>query len=100
MSKKPAKPPVWWKNTFFIFGFALLVLAVWGLVKGEAVIRDPGQKFETGLVMFYLIGGVVMLGNGWMTHQQSMQQFSELSDDEVPASVQEPTSGVEEEAND
>lgn len=41
-----------------------------------------------------------MLGNGWMTHQQSVQQFSELSDEEVPASVQEPTSGVEEEAND
>lgn len=96
MSKKSVKPPAWWKNTFFLFGFALLVLAVFGLIKGESVIRDPGQRFETGLVMFYLVGGIVMLANGWMTHQQSVQQFNELVGDEGEAPSFTHSSGVEE----
>lgn len=78
MSKKRPAEPRWWMNTFFLFGFALFVLAIWGLVKGEDVIRDPGQIFETGLVWLYLGGSVLMLANGWMTHQQAVQQYSEF----------------------
>lgn len=52
------------------------------MMSGEDVIRDPGQKFETGLVLFYFVASVVMLANGWMTHSQSIQQYDELMMDE------------------
>ena len=78
MSKKAPARPAWWKNTFFWFGFALLGLAIFGLISGENVIRDPGQKFETGLVGFYLLGAILMLVNGWMTHQQAVQFYAEF----------------------
>ncbi len=77
MSSKAPVAPVWWKNTFFLFGIVLILLAVLGLIRGEAVIRDPGQKFETGLVLFYFLGGVAMLVNGWLTHSQGQQLFDE-----------------------
>ncbi|MFM9874378.1 MAG: hypothetical protein ACKVQS_13045 [Fimbriimonadaceae bacterium] len=77
MSSKAPVAPVWWKNTFFLFGFVLILLAIFGLVRGEAVIRDPGQKFETGLVLFYFFGGIAMLVNGWLTHLQGLQIFEE-----------------------
>lgn len=80
-SKRPSKP-VWWKNTFFLFGFALVGLAVWGLVSGDSVIRDPGQKREeVSLVLLYFVASLVMLFNGWMTHTQTIQQYQELLDD-------------------
>jgi hypothetical protein len=82
VAKKAPVAPVWWKNTFFLFGIALLALAILGLVRGEGVIRDPGQKFETGLVLYYFIGGVVMLVNGWVTHSQNVQAFSEAGSHE------------------
>jgi hypothetical protein len=77
VSSKAPIAPVWWKNTFFLFGFVLVLLAVLGLIRGEAVIRDPGQKFETGLVIFYFLGGIAMLVNGWLTHSQGQQLFDE-----------------------
>lgn len=77
MSSKAPVAPVWWKNTFFLFGFVLVLLSLLGLVRGEGVIRDPGQKFETGLVLFYFLGGIAMLVNGWLTHSQSQQMFEE-----------------------
>lgn len=76
-NKRPAEPR-WWKNTFFLFGFALFGIAIWGLVSGEKVIRDPGQIFESGLVMLYLVASALMLVNGWMTHQQAVQQYDEF----------------------
>lgn len=79
MGKKIA-PPKWWKNTFFWFGFALLILAGWGLVRGEEVIRDPGQVREGGLVMLYAIAAVVMLLNGWISHVQAVRQYEELAE--------------------
>lgn len=87
MSSKAPIEPVWWKNTFFVFGFLLVLLALLGLVKGEQAIRDPGQKYETGLVLFYFLGGVAMLVNGWMTHSQSVQQFEEYVDEHGVDSV-------------
>ncbi len=80
MSNKRPSKPVWWKNTFFWFGFALLGLGFWGVVRGEDVIRDPGQKFESGLVLLYVAASLVMLLNGWMTHSQSVQHYHELVD--------------------
>ncbi|ARU41748.1 hypothetical protein CCB80_11600 [Armatimonadetes bacterium Uphvl-Ar1] len=94
MKDKSPSSPVWWKNTFFVFGFALLGLAVLGLIRGEAVIRDPGQKFETGLVLFYLVGGIAMLVNGWLTHQQALQTYSEYVESR-PRGTEKPTGASE-----
>lgn len=77
MSAKPAKPPVWWKNTFFLFGFLLLVVAVAGLVYGEEAIRDPGQIREKGLVGINLLASAVMLVNGYVSHRLAVQSYDE-----------------------
>ncbi|MBS1723489.1 MAG: hypothetical protein JSS66_11110 [Armatimonadetes bacterium] len=79
--KTPAKP-AWWKNTFFWFAGALFLLAVWGLVSGESVIRDPGQVREGGLVLIYLTGAVVMLVHGYISHQQAVQHYEEAQDND------------------
>lgn len=84
MGKKRIAVPAWWKNTFFWFGGLLAVLAIWGAVTNEDNIRDPGQKFETGLVLLYAVGAVVMLLNGWMTHRQALQHYHEAVGDEEP----------------
>lgn len=78
--KAPLKP-VWWKNTFFWFAGALFVLALWGLVAGEKVIRDPGQISEGGLVWIYLGGAAVMLVHGLISQQQAVQHFQEEMDE-------------------
>lgn len=86
MSSKNPSIPRWWKNTFYWFGIALVLLALWGLVKGDSVIRDPGQTPESvSLVLLYFVAGVLMLVNGHMTHAQAVQQYSELVDDEPEA---------------
>jgi hypothetical protein len=82
VTPKVPKPPVWWKNSFFWFAGILAGLALFGLVRGEDVIRDPGQRWETGLVWIYLGGAVVMLVNGLMSHQQACQAFSEASEED------------------
>ena len=82
MGKKRIPKPAWWKNTFFWFGGVLALLAVWGAVTNEDKIRDPGQKYETGLVLLYAVGATVMLLNGWMTHKQAIQLYQETVGDE------------------
>ncbi len=78
MSKdKQPERPVWWKNTFFWFGGILFVLAIVALIGGEDTIRDPGQVREGGLVWIYLGGAVIMLVNGWLTHQNALRHFEE-----------------------
>lgn len=81
MAAKAPPKPVWWKNTFFLFSFALFVLAVWGLISGEEVIRDPGQIREGGLVWIYLGGAVLMLVHGMISHQQAVQHYKEASEE-------------------
>lgn len=56
------------------------MFAVWGLIAGEHVIRDPGQVKEGGLVLIYLGGAVVMLVHGIISHQQATQHFEEETD--------------------
>ncbi len=69
--------PVWFKNTFFWIAGILFLLAVVGLIAGDNAIRDPGQKRENGLVLFYLVSSVVMFVNGWISHQQAVQIYNE-----------------------
>jgi hypothetical protein len=80
VAAKALKKPTWWKNTFFWFAAALLLFALWGLVAGEHVIRDPGQIKEGGLVLIYLGGAVAMFVHGLISHQQASQHFEEESD--------------------
>ena len=59
------------------FGVALFGLSIWGFVRGDDVIRDPGQIRENNLAWFYLAGAVIMVVNGWMTHKQAVKAVEE-----------------------
>jgi hypothetical protein len=83
-AKRPARP-VWWRNTFFLFGALILVVAVVGFVRGEDAIRDPGQKRESNLALMYVVGGILMLGNGLLTHRQSLAAYEEEFGGNPPA---------------
>lgn len=77
MSDNKLKKPVWWKNTFYHVAIALALLGLFGLIRGEDTIRDPGQVFEKGLIWIYFGGAAVMALNGWLTHKQTEQAFEE-----------------------
>ena len=79
--EKPLPKPVWWKNTFFWFGGLLFIVALYGLVRGQETIRDPGQVREGGLVWIYLAGAALMLLNGAMTHGQAVRAYAEAIED-------------------
>lgn len=80
VSRKLAKP-VWWMNTYFWISAILVIVAIWGLVRGPSAIRDPGQKREDHLVVYlYLIGAVVMYLNGWLSHRQTVQAYREAQE--------------------
>ena len=78
---KPLPKPVWWKNTFFWFGGILFFVALYGLVRGQETIRDPGQVREGGLVWIYLAGAVLMGLNGVLTHGQALRAYAEAQED-------------------
>ena len=75
--KKEVTRPVWYKNTYFLISGILLILSIVGAVAGDHTIRDPGQKREGGLYIWYFVASVVMLVNGYISHQQTVQQFEE-----------------------
>lgn len=82
MSRIPAKP-AWWKNTYFWIGGILFIVSVWGMIRHPSSIRDPGQKREDHLVIWlYLVGSIVMLLNGWLSHKQTMQHYAEAQEKE------------------
>ena len=74
--KAPAVP-VWYKNTYFWIAGALFILGVVACIFGDQAIRDPGQKFESRLWLFYFIASVAMFVNGLMSHRQTVQQYNE-----------------------
>lgn len=75
--KKEVARPVWYKNTYFLIAALLLILGIIGAIFGDRAIRDPGQKREGGLYLLYLVAFVVMLVNGYISHQQTVQQYEE-----------------------
>ena len=54
-------------NGFVILGVALLIMGIVGFFKGAEILRDPGQPKDSLLPVLYVLGGLVMLINGWMS---------------------------------
>lgn len=77
MSSKPIPQPVWWKNTFFWISGLLVIVAIYGLIRGDDTIRDPGQRRENMLALIYLGGAIVMLINGLLSHRLTVQNYAE-----------------------
>lgn len=77
MSERPVPKPVWYKNTYFWIAGILLVVAAVGMVAGQETIRDPGQKREGGLALYYFTASVLMLVNGLLSHWQTVQHYRE-----------------------
>ena len=74
---KPVQPPVWWKNTYFWIAGLLVFVGLYGLFRGDATIRDPGQRPETNLPLWYLAAAVLMAVNGAMSHRLTVQHYEE-----------------------
>lgn len=74
---KPVPPPVWWKNTYFWIAGLLVFVGLYGLFRGDATIRDPGQRPETNLPIWYLAAAVLMAVNGAMSHRLTVQHYEE-----------------------
>ncbi|HLK17243.1 MAG TPA: hypothetical protein VKT78_20735 [Fimbriimonadaceae bacterium] len=81
MSEKVPARPAWYKNTYFWIAAALLLLSISAFLRGPDVIRDPGQKREGGLALWYLVASVVMYVNGWLSHQQTVRLYREMVGD-------------------
>ncbi len=80
MSRKNVAP-AWWKNTYFWIAGILMIIALFGVVRGAPAIRDPGQKREDGLVLLlYFAGAITMFVNGWLSHRQTVQLYEESLD--------------------
>ena len=79
VGQKKLSVPAWYKNTYFWIGAILFVLGVVGLPMfgGDAAIRDPGQKRELNLFWVYFGASFVMFLNGYMSHQQTLQDYRE-----------------------
>lgn len=80
MSERSAAKPAWYKNTYFWIAGILLLVALYGMFAGQESIRDPGQKREGGLALFYITASALMLINGLLSHWQTVQQFNESVD--------------------
>ena len=83
VSEKVPARPAWYKNTYFWIAAALFLLSISAFLRGPDVIRDPGQKREEGLAIWYLIASVVMYVNGWLSHHQTVRAYRETVGEEA-----------------
>lgn len=96
-----AKPPAWFKNTYFWIAAFLLIAGIVGLpfISGEKAIRDPGQKAEApGLLPWiYIVAAVVMLVNGLISHAQTVKLWEEEREEKGDSAEakKEPETGEE-----
>lgn len=58
----------------------MLILGVLGLVRGDDIIRDPGQVKESNLSLYYLGGAILMIVNGVISHLQAVRSYQESSE--------------------
>jgi len=74
---KPVQRPRWWLNTYFLFGFILVVIAFLGFVRGSDFIRDPGQPDDAGLAWWYLFAAALFFISGFVSHQATVTQHAQ-----------------------
>lgn len=89
MSERPASKPVWYKNTYFWIAGILFLVAVVGMLLGQETIRDPGQKRESGLALFYFTASILMLVNGLLSHWQTVQHYRETQPEAMTSETKE-----------
>lgn len=53
------------------------MIGIFGLVGGDAVIRDPGQKKESSLWLLYFGAAIVMVFNGVLSHRLTLRDFED-----------------------
>ena len=85
VSEKNVEVPTknsWMKNTYFWIAGILFILGLIGLIWGDGVIRDPGQRHENKLWAIYLIASLVMFINGYISHKLWLKQFDHLTGQE------------------
>ncbi len=77
---KPTPRPVAWKNTYFWIAGLLVVVGLIGLARGEGTIRDPGQRPESHLGLWYLAAAALMAFNGALSHRLTLRHYEEEKD--------------------
>lgn len=85
--KHPTKAPAWWKNTYFIFGFLLLIVAILGFIRGARYIMDPGQPFSESLPWYYAFAALLFFVNGYVSHKAYLREFHTQLQEESDAEV-------------
>ncbi|RMG24095.1 MAG: hypothetical protein D6724_06950 [Armatimonadetes bacterium] len=75
MSPKMLPKPAWWKNTYFLFGILLLIIAVLGFIRGAEYIRDPGQPFASALPWYYVVASLIFFVNGYLSHRAYVREY-------------------------
>jgi len=78
IKEKPKTKPSWIKNTYFWLAAILVIIGILGLIGGDALIRDPGQKKETSLWLLYFGAAIIMAINGLLSHNQTVRDYEEF----------------------
>jgi hypothetical protein len=70
-----------------MFSAALFVVCILGFIKGAAYIQDPGQPFTSSLPWWYLLGSVLFLLNGYLSHKSTVRAYEATMMEEPNAEV-------------
>lgn len=81
-TKHTTKAPAWWKNTYFIFGFLLLLVAILGFIRGARYIMDPGQPYADALPWYYVFAALIFFVNGYVSHKTYVREYHALLQEE------------------